>query len=84
MPDLNTITISMPLQRYEQLIDAETRVDVVVERIAHNGYIATQDLLWILGTELSIELAQELRDKEESKRKEYVEKYGIKGSEVAE
>ena len=82
MTDLNIDAVTISLRRYEQLIDVETRVNVVVERIARNGYIATQDLLWILGTELSVELAQELRDKEESERKEYAEKYGREESEV--
>lgn len=70
MENSNTVTIAMPLQRYEQLLDLETRVNVVVERIAHERYLSIEDLLWILGTKLSVELAQELRAKmdEELKR----------------
>lgn len=84
MQNSNTVTIAMPLQRYEQLIDLETRVDVVVERVAHKGYLSAEDLMWILGTKLSVELAQELREKAENERKEYAEKYGREESEVAE
>lgn len=68
MENTNNVTIS--LERFEELISLEQRVSVVVERIFHNNYITTEDLLWIIGTETAVEIAQEIRDKEEKSRAE--------------
>lgn len=68
-----TDVVTIPMQRYVELLDLETRVDVVVERFAHSDYVRTEDILWILGTELAIELAIELRRKDEESRKKYNE-----------
>lgn len=64
-----TDVVTIPMQRYVELLDLETRVDVVVERFAHSDYVRTEDILWILGTELATELAIELRHKDEEARK---------------
>lgn len=71
----NSVVV-IPIEKYEELLDIETRVNVVVERIVHDKYIKTEDVLWILGTELAVETAMEIREKEEKERKEYLEKYG--------
>lgn len=73
---MNSNVVVIPLQRYNELLDIETRVDIVVERILHEEHISTETLLWILGTELAIETAMEIREKKEKERKEYLEKYG--------
>ena len=62
-------TVTIPVQRYTELIETETRVDVAVERFAHSDYVRTEDVLWILGTELATELAMELRHKNEEAKK---------------
>ena len=41
-----------------------------IQTIFHNNYITTEDLLWIIGTETAVEIAQEIRDKEEKSRAE--------------
>ena len=64
-------TVTITQQRYEQLLDVETRVDVVVERILHKEFMTLQDILWILGTELAIETAHELDRKDKEKREKY-------------
>lgn len=55
----------IPLKRYEELLDTESRVNVAVERIYHEKYISMESLLWILGTELAVETAMEIREKSE-------------------
>lgn len=67
--------IKISRYRYEQLLDIETRVDVVVERILHKEFVTLQDVLWILGTELAIETARELDRKDKEKWKEYNENH---------
>lgn len=69
-------TVVIPLSRYNELLDLETRANVVVERLIHNDFFKTEDLLWILGTELAIEYADELREKEKKRREEW-EKRGV-------
>lgn len=74
MNDCGVVVI--PIQRYSELLDIETRVDVAVERITHDACITTEDILWILGTELAISKVYEIKKKEEKEHKEYLKKYG--------
>lgn len=53
--------VVIPLQRYNELLDIETRVDVVVERICHESFLSSEDVLWMLGTELAIDKAMEMQ-----------------------
>lgn len=63
-------TVTIPVSRYTELIETETRVGVLVERYAHTDCVRKEDALWILGTELAIDLAMELRHKDgEAKKK---------------
>ena len=62
-------TVTIPVQRYNELLDIETRVDVLIERYAHTDCVRKEDVLWILGTELATELAMELRHKNEEAKK---------------
>lgn len=58
---MNNKDVTIPLQRYNELLDIETRVDVVVERITHDIFLSSEDVLWVLGTELAIAKAIEMR-----------------------
>lgn len=69
-------------ERYEQLLDLETRVNVVIERIAHKNFLSSEDLMWLLGTKESVKLAQILMAEAEAESKAYTEKYGNAESEV--
>lgn len=67
MPDKNDVLINQ--SRYEELLDIETRVNVVVERLYHDSYLSEEDILWILGTDLAVTKAQKIRlDKQNSER----------------
>lgn len=59
----NSNLILVPLQRYENLIVLETRVNAIVERIMHDESFDKEDMLWLLDTEVSVELAYEMRNK---------------------
>lgn len=69
MLDSNVVVI--PLQRYEELIQKETRLNVVVERLMHCDFFGKEDILWVLDTELSVELAYELHEKSKKEREEW-------------
>ena len=65
----SSLTVTITQHRYEQLLDIETRVDVIVERITREKYMGMEDILRTLGTELALQGAEEILE-EERKRKE--------------
>lgn len=64
------MTVTITQHRYEQLLDIETRVDVLVERITHDNYIKTEDILRILGTELALQRVEEILEEERKQKEE--------------
>lgn len=67
------LTITISQNRYEQLLDIETRVDVAVERMANDEYCKIEDVLRILGTKLALQRADEMREEERKQNEEYLE-----------
>ena len=65
----NTVLISM--DELALLLDLKTRVDVLIERIAHNDFFRTEDVLRILGKKDAVALADKLREKEEERMKKF-------------
>ena len=65
----NTVLISM--DELAWLLDLKTRVDVLIERIAHDDFFRTEDVLRILGTDEAVELADKLREKEEERMRKF-------------
>ena len=65
----NTVLISM--DELARLLDLKTRVDVLIERIAHDDFFRTEDVLRILGTGEAVALADKLREKEEERMKKF-------------
>ena len=65
----NTVLISM--DELALLLDLKTRVDVLIERIAHDDFFRTEDVLRILGTDEAVKLADKLREKEEGRMKKF-------------
>ena len=63
----NTVLISM--DELALLLDLKTRVDVLIERIAHDDFFRTEDVLRMLGTDEAVKLADKLREKEEERMK---------------
>ena len=58
----NSVTIS--IERYDELLDIETRVNVIVEIIEMDGYLNTESLLRTLGTEYAVEVADRIHEKD--------------------
>ena len=65
----NSILIST--EDFVELMGLKTRVDVLIERIAHDDLFRTEDALRILGTDEAVELADKLREKEEERMKKF-------------
>ncbi len=61
-------TVTLTLERFVQLMELETRVNILVERIDHDEYMNVEELLWALGTENAVEIAQKMRDEKEKEK----------------
>lgn len=68
-------TITITQQKYDQLLDVETRVDVAVNMICDSDFIRTEDILRILGTDRAIERAEEMHKKDLEERKKFEEAF---------
>ena len=66
MDEQTTVTLS--LERVIQLMELEACVNIVVESIDHDEYMNVEELLWALGTENAVEIAQKMRDEKEKER----------------
>ena len=55
-------TVTITQHRYEELLDIETRVDVVVERIIREKSMRMEDILRTLRTELAIQGAEQWKE----------------------
>lgn len=64
--------IFIPKTRYDQLIRIETRADVAVERMTNDNCCDIEDVLRILGTELALQKADEIREEERNRHEEYL------------
>lgn len=82
MAELNSRAVTIPYEKYKELINLETRIEVIVELIEHKGFVSVADLLCVLGTDSAVELMHKLAEKEEKEAKKYAEKYGNAESEV--
>lgn len=61
----NTVMVTIPLEKYEQLVKTSTRVDAVVELLMEERYTSPEVLLLLLGTELSVTLSEEMKESRE-------------------
>lgn len=65
--------IQIPQKRFEELIKLEERVNVVVETAMNEEYASVTDILFILGTELAYDIANERKEKYKKWMKEKME-----------
>ena len=65
--------IQIPQKRFEELIKLEERVNVAVETAMNEEYASVTDILFILGTELAYNIANERKEKYKKCMKEKME-----------
>ena len=65
--------IHIPQKRFEELIKLEERVNVAVETAMNEEYASVTDILFILGTELAYDIANERKEKYKKWMKEKME-----------
>lgn len=69
--DMENNAVLISTDELAGLLDLKTRVDVLIERIAHDDFFRTEDVLRILGTDEAVKLADKLREKEEERMKKF-------------
>ena len=65
--------IQIQQKRFEELIKLEERVNVAVETAMNEEYASVTDILFILGTELAYDIANERKEKYKKCMKEKME-----------
>ena len=67
--------VSIPLCRYEKLLDIETRVQVLVEKLDQGETVAEEDIYLILGY---VKKYKAVKDEKEKKLKKFLEEMNNK------
>lgn len=62
---VGTEVVVIPLDRYEQLIGLENRIDVIVQLIRSKNYISVTDMLSIINTVESLDVLNLIKDGDE-------------------
>ena len=69
---MDNYNVTIPISRFAELLDKETRLNILTEKLIRNEYIDTEEALRIIGSEVTIKRADELNDEDERKREEYL------------
>lgn len=64
--------VTIPIQRLVDLINKETRLDILTEKLIRDEYIDTEEALRIIGSDVAICRADELKADDDRKREEYL------------
>ena len=70
---MNEPMVTVSLERYEQLIDLEARVDVLIDRIRNEEMLMLRDMFLTLGLTKDY---RELKEREYEELKKYAEELG--------
>ena len=69
---MDNYNVKIPVIRFEELLDNETRLNILTEKLIRNEYIDTEEALRIIGSEVAIKKADELKAEDDRKREEYL------------
>lgn len=72
---MDSSVVVIPMQTYNELMEAKIRADIITERLMHSDFFSKEDMLYLLGTELSVELAQVMHDNAEKEREEWLKEH---------
>ena len=64
---MNDSTVEISLNRYDELINIESRMNVLVDKICCDKYISVVDILTIIGTQRARNFADEVVEKDKNK-----------------
>ncbi len=69
---MDNYNVKIPVIRFEELLDNETRLNILTEKLIRNEYIDTEEALRIIGSEVAIKKADELKAEDDRKKEEYL------------
>lgn len=58
--ETNVATITISLDRYEELLESEIRSRIIVDRIYNGDYMREREILVAIGSELALDLVDEM------------------------
>ena len=64
--------VTIPIQRLVDLINKETRLDILTEKLIREYCIDTEEALRIIGSDVAVKRADELKAEDDRKREEYL------------
>ena len=64
---MNDSTVEISLNRYDELINIESRMNVLVDKICCDKYISVVEILTIIGTQRARNFADEVVEKDKNK-----------------
>ena len=69
----NDFTITIPVERYDELVTLESRMKTLVEMIDRDGYAITNNVLLLIGTDYAWDVAYDIKKRDEEKSRKLEE-----------
>ena len=64
--------VTIPIARFAELLDKETRLDILTDKLIREYCIDTEEALRIIGSDVAVKRADELMAEDDRKREEYL------------
>ena len=64
--------VTIPIVRFAELLDKETRIDILTDKLIRDDCINTEEALRIIGSDVAVKRADELKAEDDRKREEYL------------
>ena len=64
--------VTITIVRFAELLDKETRLDILTDKLIREYCINTEEALRIIGSDVAVKRADELKVEDDRKREEYL------------
>ena len=64
--------VTIPIVIFAELLDKETRIDILTDKLIREDCINTEEALRIIGSDVAVKRADELKAEDDRKREEYL------------
>ena len=64
--------VTIPIVRFAELLDKETRLDILTDKLIREDCINTEEALRIIGSDVAVKRADEIKAEDDRKREEYL------------
>ena len=64
--------VTIPIGRFAELLDKETRIYILTDKLIREDCINTEEALRIIGSDVAVKRADELKAEDDRKREEYL------------